>query len=160
MDDDKKKAGWPHASGCATRVQTRHSRVRRVRYLLGYEGLTEKLRCTRGYMACMACDRRLRTLYRYVHQSSGVRHYEGLKMNCASAGLTNNLRVRTAWGARKAASDTTLQDMVRDKSSPNEVVRQDRLLIISNRRTIQFGEKHQDQNHRYHGRTRGRTRSP
>ena len=143
--------------GGATRVQTRHSRVRQVRCLLGYEGLMEKLRCTR---ACMACDRRFRTLLRYAHQSSGVRHYEGLKMTSASAGLTNNPRVRTAWGARKAASDTTLQDMVCDKTSPNKVVSPGRSFIVLNRRTIQFGEKHQDQNHRYHGRTRGRTRSP
>lgn len=86
-----------------------------------------KLRCTRACMACMACDRQPRTLFRYAHRSSGVRHYEGLKMNFASGGVTNNLRVRTAWGARKAASDTALQDMVCDKASPNKVVRQGRL---------------------------------
>jgi hypothetical protein len=91
----------------------------------------EKLRYMREWIARMACDRQLRTWFQYVHQSSGVRHYEGLKVNSASAGLTNSPKVRTARGARKAASDTTLQNMVRDKTSPNKAVRHGRLFTIS-----------------------------
>ncbi len=77
---NNRSAGSIHV-GCATRVQIRHSKVRRVKCLLRYEGLIEKLRCTQACMVYMESDRQLRTLFRYAHQSSGVRHYEGLKMN-------------------------------------------------------------------------------
>lgn len=140
-----------------TGVQTRHSRVHPARCLPGYGGLMEKSRCTQG---CRACDRRFRTCFQYVRQSSGVRHYEELKMKSASARWTRTNREYILRGVRGRRQVIPL---CRIWYATRPVLKRrlaKAVYYIVKGRTIQFGGKHQDQNHRYHGRTRGRTRNP
>lgn len=146
--------------GCAIGVQTRHSRVRRARCLLGYGGLMEKLRCMQACMACMACDRQFRTWFRYVHQSNGVQHYEVLKVNSVSARQTRKIQEYILRGVRGRRQVIPL---CRIWYATRPVLARRWLAEIAynfNGPTIQFDEKHQVRNHRYHGRTRERTRNP